>query len=171
MGVGYLTGQGGGGSNVKSVQRGSILMDATTKNITISSVDLQKSVVIVNTVSAESTIDKILVSGSITSATNLRLTIGAISTTTYVYWQVIEFNNVKTLQTGTTTLTSATTTVNISNVNMTKSIIFSSFKSTNAQTASLGNQTAYIDSTTTIVLKDANYITGKSAIWYVIEFK
>lgn len=78
---------------IKSIQRGSALLDATTVNVTISAVNPDKTVVFVRShgIGSSTGAARLLASGQITSATNMQLLIGdAVSVCTAV-WQVIEY--------------------------------------------------------------------------------
>jgi hypothetical protein len=121
MGVGYLTGQGGGGSNIKSIQNGVSSMGTGVGyiDVTISAIDITKTVVIVT--------DGYETSGnypydgyckmvaSVINSTTIRITRGVTNANVNnINWQVIEFNNVKSLQSGVVggTVTNGDATVN-----------------------------------------------------------
>lgn len=165
-------GIGGGGSNIKSIQRGTVTMNAVTKDITISAVDLSKSIVQLTVKSAGSA-GADCITGELTSATNLKLASGTTgSGNSVVEWTVIEFNNVKSLQSGTTTQTTTTpVTVTISSVDLTKSILFFTFNTTTfGPTSNAMPMSGKFTNNTT--LSFANYdTTGTKTIkWQVIEF-
>lgn len=89
--AGQLFGAGG----IKAVQRGSVSMPAaptTTRNVTITSVNPEKSFALI-TVRAAVTDDITYhsVTAEIINSTTLRLRVTSSDTGTFVAWQVIEF--------------------------------------------------------------------------------
>lgn len=179
MGVGYLTGQGGGGSNVKSIQRGTTILTAQSLDLTISSVDLNKSIVIMSYSDLNNSSDgNSLIRAKLTSATNINFYLGEYSTPKYIEWQVIEFNNVKSIQRGDFTTPSTTITayvdkssVTINSINTSKSLIFASFASElgySSRYTMIGN--FQISNATTITLAKGNSVQ-RFWHWQVIEFK
>ncbi len=116
---------------IKSIQRGSTTMESVSSlNITISSVDITKSIVRVTISAANTTTSWNAVSAKITSATNIQLNRQVSwATTPRVYWEVIEFNSVASIQSGAYTQAHSTNIdevrdVTISSVNTSKSLIF-----------------------------------------------
>lgn len=160
-----------GGSNIKSIQRGSVNVNATTVNVAISSVDPTKAIVMLAVAGRSSGNSNYnLVSGAITSPTNIAFYIGASGSSTTVDWVVIEFNNVKSFQSGNKVTTLATDSVTISNVNMEKSILFYSFSSSDSS-ATFSNATVSVSLSTgtNIAISQFNAV-NKSIQWQVIEF-
>lgn len=180
MGVGYLTGQGGGSSNIKSIQRGATTLTAQSLDLTISSVDLNKSIVIMSYSDLNNSADgNSLIRAKLTSSTNINFYLGqGYSMPKYIEWQVIEFNNVKSIQRGdfTTPSTAITTfvdksSVTINSINVGKSLIFASFASElgySSQYTMVGNY--QISNTTTITLAKGNSVQ-RFWHWQVVEFK
>jgi hypothetical protein len=164
----------GGGSNIKSSQRGELTLGAltTTTDVTISTVDLTKSIVKISVQSPNNVnLNQWTCYATLTSPTNLQFVIPTASGTTgLVSWEVIEFNNVKSLQSGLTSMTSLTMNVTISAVNLNKSILFFSNNS-NATLIATHYFTleGLLTASTNIKFSTlfANVITAK---WYVIEF-
>lgn len=163
----------GGGSSVKSIQRGTYAFLGTTKDITINSVDINKSIVkITFTGDAGNPANYSLVLGKLTSSTILNLSSVIASGTFNVSWEVIEFDNIKSLQKGEVIQTDTVATQpTISPVNVGKSFIVSSFKSSNSTNnivvAGL-SEYSIINNTTISFL---NRVTGtKTFYWYVVEF-
>jgi len=165
------------GSNIKSIQRGSVASDSITSSglsISISSVDLTKSVVMVHFCS-RSTDQNDLVRAEITSPTEIKLYIGNSTGYAYrvIYWEVIEFNNVKTLQKGTTVTTSmddVDQNISISSVNVSKSMVFSSYSSTNSSPVYVPMKSVILINSTTLKIIKYDYNGLSTHHWQVIEF-
>jgi len=180
MGVGYLTGQGGGGSNIKSVQRGksTLAFGVVALNVVISTVDINKSIVKIYRKPTSSTAISAagaMVKAKITTSVNLELSRIDDIYNGYdvdVYWEVVEFNNVKSLQKGDYVLTNPTTLENIAinAINMSKSIIFASWTTISTSTAMIPVlDIAYINTSTQVSVMSSGF-TG-TIHWQVIEFK
>lgn len=94
-------------SNIKSIQRGTIAVDTFKKNVPISTIDLSRSIVLITYKMQSSNIGMEFVMAQLTASTNFELSVSVlpkyISDQTTVYWTVVEFNNVKSLQNGTVT--------------------------------------------------------------------
>lgn len=134
-----------GGSNIKSLQKGSVsaTSSSTTTNVTINNVNIDKSIVISNFninydgTSATANANNILFTSKLSSSNLLVLERGnSVINTIGLNYQVIEFNNVKSKQSGTTTLLSASTsiTVTISPINIEKHMLVYSVRATNVAT-------------------------------------
>lgn len=180
MGVGYLTGQGGGGSNIKSIQRGEYTFpyNQNTANITVSGVDLTKSIIKLSyrVANNEMTARDIAIKGKLTTQTNIELKRGVASTTTtfnvYVYWEVIEFNNVKSLQEGDYQMVSSGSveTTTISPVNLDKSVIFFTFSGNSGPSISASMALkVWLSSNAQVSFHPSVYYG--LIHWQVIEFK
>jgi hypothetical protein len=158
--------------NFTSIQRGSFQPwngnTNLTATITISPVNVNNAVVIIklfpsnpaNAASYESCYAQLTASNQIT----LTRTQG-VSLTTTVHWEVIEFNNVMSKQSGL-----ATSDVTIASVNLSKSLIFSSSNSTDTGTgyATKFIGYAYLANASTV----STMKTGTETLaWQVIEFK
>jgi len=161
----------GGGSNIKSIQRGTFTMTATSNTITISSIDITKSVVMVTITGATSAAYDASSStkGVLTNPTTLTLTRQDTTYGIVVTWVVVEFNNVKSLQTGIKYM-SANTTVTISSVNVSKSLVFDSSDNNNT-----GVRSQIIDSRCDLINPTTLSFTVSSGVgynhaWQVIEF-
>lgn len=162
----------GAGSNIKSIQRGVVTFSTTIPiNITISSVNFASSIVILtfDTGTNIGYADKVLVKGKLTSGTNLELT-KYTAQTDYptVYWQVIEFQNIKSLQQGEFIYSSGNT-VTISAVNTAKSVLFFSYSSSNSTDS--GSNAMFcsggITSPTQLIFNGKVWLYID---WYVVEF-
>lgn len=158
-------------ANIKLIQRGETTWGTvTTKNITLAvPIDPKKSVVFVdfypNTNAAV-----IQTAIEIVDATTIGITrTTATSNTQPIYWQVVEFTNVKSKQTGTTVGTGALNVVTISAINMSKSLLVMSHKSTLAGTTYTSfTRSGKITSATSISL--LSVLTTSTIYWQVIEF-
>jgi hypothetical protein len=116
-----------GGSNIKSKQSGKVLMNGGTKTVTISAVDLTKAIVrITYAPSSQSnpSANAVTVSGELTNATTITFTLNQTINNITVLWEVIEFNNVKSLQSGNWNNSLASSTLTVSSVNPSKSMLF-----------------------------------------------
>lgn len=166
-----------GGANIKSVQRGSTTVTATTTNVTITSVDLTKSIVKISfRCASDSVADRSFVTAALTSSTNLRLQVDATPTgvTPLVQWEVVEFNNVKSKQSGNLSFTASTEqSISITSIDTSKSIIFASFRQTAAATGTgYGCNSFRIIDSTNIGVQRTNAIAGTTVTeWQVIGFK
>lgn len=159
------------GSNIKSIQRGTATMNSTTVNVAISAVDLTKAVVIVNfaSLNANITDSEVSIKATLTSSTNLQLSnIVATYGIIVVSWTVIEFNNVKSLQSGSYTSTSTSDSITISSVNMAKSQLFYSSTSNNGNPSQYILLNCYLSNATTITI--SHYAATRVISWYLVEF-
>lgn len=164
----------GGGSNIKSIQRGSItsVSTSTTVDITISSVDVNKSTVEIRS-NPEGTAANTLFYAELINSTTVRLTrygTSSVSSNFKLDWEVTEYNNVKSKQSGlyTTTLTRIDESVSISTIDPNKSKLILSQAVNYAGTAVpyvVG--AGIIASATSFVLYGA---AGRDVAWQVIEF-
>jgi hypothetical protein len=163
------------GSSIKSVQAGTTTISgsSTSVNVTISQVDLSKSIVIISGLEgypSSITVQQLLVAAEILNQTTLRISrsAGGGSDTIIVPWQVIEFENIKSLQKG----VSSTASTNISNTNLSKSVLFFSYKSTNTSTTlPYGFISARLMTIPTrIALSSPTSINNYSVYWQVVEF-
>jgi len=170
---------GSAGGSVKSVQRGSttIPISSSTVSVTINEIDVSKSVIMIKLFStAGTTIDAkdYLVQAKITNSTTITFTNGG-STSSYpqIYWEVVEFDNVKSKQTGTVTAT--TTSGNeyaptITAVDTTKSILIATcYYATSITQQRFSCIASRIYSSTQIRLIQQTYTTYYWH-WQVIEF-
>lgn len=171
MGNAFLYGQSGGGIKIKSIQRGTGNPVGVAANITISPVDVSKSIVIVtmHTSNASAAGTHIFMQGRLTSSTNLDIRSAAYLATYTVYyeWQVIEFANVKSIQSGIVAVgADAYATPTINSINTAKSALFFSYYSSAA--TSSGFTKGNITSSTTIQFLSKG---GSNVSWFVVEFE
>lgn len=159
-------------SNIKSIQSGITTLTSTSHNVAISAVDTTKSIVLISYVPSLSVgSNMVAVAGVLTNSTTLTLRVNTL--TSYpptVRWQVIEFNNVKSNQSGAVTASAVTQTVTISSVDLQKSIISIERTATNTSTVNyLICVAASLTNSTTLEIKQASVDSG-SYYWQVIEF-
>lgn len=121
-----LTGTAPAASPVKSTQRGSTtLSGATSIDVTITAIDPTKSILIFTAGEAGgTTLPNVMVEGILVNATTIRFRKGTATGYTTIKWQVIEFNNVKSLQRGEITIAGSTATAAITAVDLNKSVLF-----------------------------------------------
>lgn len=180
MGRARLSGQSGGGSNIRSVQRGTVTFSTTdvTKTISINNVDLTKAIVLIEFSYTNTPAYAYYggVSGVLSGATELLLSrftpVTGTRATLKVSWQVIEFNNVKSLQKGslTTAFNGTAYSVTINSVDVAKSILFFNYTNDTGNTLFYGEhlEGSIADSTTINFYQLAN---AKTIKWQVVEFK
>lgn len=169
-------GNNDGGSNIKSIQTFYVALGTATLtyDITLSTVDMDKSVVLIDTYNTAS--EQIKFSSfyaELTSSTNVKVTRYAqpSANTVTVSVTVIEYNNVKSLQRGLKSFDgNPSRNVTISAVNVDKSLIFIS-KSSATTTAGfiIPNGYARLSSTTNLNYTEGGTYTRDFA-WQVIEF-
>ena len=164
-------GIGVGGNNVKSVQRGNTKIGrVSTLNIAISEVDLTKAIVKISPMAYSGNSNLTCVKAVLTSSTNLQLTIdtaaGSNVGESQLSWEVIEFNNVKSLQKGLKSVTGLNNPQAISEVDPTKSILFYSYSTKRSQET---NVNGYLNSSTQLMFS-AWGSEIHSVAWQVIEF-
>lgn len=181
MGVGYLTGQGGGVSNIKSIQRGTTTLSSAlsevSKDITVSSIDTSKTILLMT--SRISTYSNgystaLIAGGYIVDDTTIRFARTNVGGNDgiEIEWQLIEFKNVKTLQSGSLSISSISTNLSVSEININKSMLIFSFKYNTAldynnyAIPTNGN----ITNSTQITFKQYS-TTSKTVYWQLIEFK
>ncbi|GIO63585.1 hypothetical protein [Paenibacillus cineris] len=174
VGTDFLASSSGGGVIVKSVQNGAVSLTSTSQNITIGNVDKSKSIVLVNVVyDVNASPQDNLVAAKLVSNTTLNLSRYTSTVTITVYWQVVEFESVKSLQTGDSTFTATTeNTVAISPVNMSKSLIICTMKMWTSNTSIQNFSLVYrFKSSTSIGLTGGvSTVTDKVFSWQVVEF-
>jgi len=165
MGEAIITRRGGGAS-VNTVQRGTASMGGIlTTDITIAEIDSGSSIIrIINPYSHSATVARLMFAGQIINDTTIRISRESSEATNQnIEWEVTEYKNVKSKQTGITTGNATITSVDPS-----KSIILSS------ATSSLLSNTI-VDLAFTYKINSATLVTNtgisKTHYWQVIEFK
>lgn len=164
--------------SVKSVQNGVTVLDSSSKNVVISSVDVNKSLIIFTVKNNNSSNDAraIKVKGKIMDSTTINFSI-VVAGDTNVSWQVIEFDNVKSLQKGDLSLPFNSGTgpndITVSNYNPSKSILLISYTSLTygtLDTNKLELLAEKINNTTIRITRTGSTLCGFDVHWQLIEF-
>lgn len=128
-----LFGLAGTYSNIKSIQRGTFAWgNFTTKNVSISPINLSNSIVMLSDTNYRGGACYYRCTANLTSSTNIEFKIIASmgSDVANYNWTVVEFNNVKSKQSGSVAITSTSKqTIAINSVNIYKSMLFSTWRS------------------------------------------
>lgn len=161
-----------GNSNIKRIQTGqaTITTGNTNLDVTISAIDTTKSVILVSPTGSSWYVDYDIASGVITNSTTITLSRGATGGGVYgctVYWTVIEFKIVKSLQSGSAAMPSSSTNVTISAVNIDNCLLFCSAKNS-LHTQYALTMTYNLTTTTNLYLYSS--VTSTTVAWQVIEF-
>lgn len=160
----------GGLPNIKNSQSGGVILSGAPMNVPISPVDLKIAVLRISILAATlgEGPDKICVKATFVNNTTLNLSTVNAPSSLGVQWEVIEFNNVKSLQSGTTS-GSANNLISISEMNPNKSLLFFSFSmpSTNLE-PSYVQVRGRIQSSSQIQIQ--NSFAAINTFWQVLEF-
>ncbi|MGB5138681.1 MAG: tandem-95 repeat protein, partial [Candidatus Zixiibacteriota bacterium] len=156
-------------ASIKNVQTGEVTFSATTQNVTITSVDLTKSILIFNERNNLPSPQESCVRGQLTSATNLRLAKSSSTGSVTVRWYVAEFDSGVSVQRGTNVLGSTTVNVPISNVSLTQSFVLVSKDKPNTGFSNDDFGRARLTSATNLELA-TNGGSGGNADWQVVTF-
>jgi len=182
MGESFLV-KRGGGSNIKSIQQGVVSQSFKSITIPISPINKEKSLVEVSVESFSRYGYHCLVMCSLVSNNAIKLQRGNDNVTyaSNVIYRVIEFNNVKSRQEGTFTLSGNNIPFNeivtINTINPFKSILYATMMQTDWRDfwVDLAIQTEIVDSThirffnsRKVIYEDSGLITVH---WQLIEFK
>lgn len=181
MAKGIVSGglNGGGGSNIKSIQRGTATIanaSASSPIIAIASVDLTKSIVRIQTSSASGQINSPaddIAEIHFLNNSQIQVSRVGINGALPFDWEVIEFNNVKSLQSGNTSYLSKTTLdIVISTIDTAKSMLFYSSKPATTVTNTKNNLRGTIKTSTTINFASSaqDTVYAQTIYWQVIEF-
>lgn len=165
-----------GVSNIESHQNGSLTFTPTTTTLTISAVVPANSIVKVYPMQGSNTGLTEYVSAEITNATTVTFRHGqAVSVN--IMWEVIEYNNVKSKQSGVKSQSALTTsginayTVPIASVNTNKSILVSSIDVAVSSEIYYDRYGREITNATTLTFKVYGPVNADINIrWQVIEF-
>jgi hypothetical protein len=166
-----------GGSSIKSIQSGeAIITTSNAIDIPIDEVDLNCSVVYITRSVSNGSSNYSDVEATLTTPTNLELQVGNDNVIPTVRWFVVEFNNVKSLQTGRTYHAQASGTedpVAITEVDLTKSLLFFSYSSSSALNVTISVAGKFSASNRITFLREGvGTISYPTTIrWYVIEFQ
>lgn len=165
---------GAGGSNIKSIQRGSVVTagSLSSHTVTITGVDMTKSVVrIIGGAQADLYYGDLSI--DFVSATQIIVERAAADVNAMRFtWEVIEFNNVKSKQKGEKYLESTSVqNVAITAVDTLKSLVFFSWKTySTGQQAYANYLSCKLSSSTNLEVASFNNSWPKSVKWQVIEF-
>lgn len=158
----------GGGNNIKSYQDGiaSIPASATSVTVTITAVDVTKVAVRISTPAINAQANMNTVGYTVVNSTTIQFFVNAIPTSgVSVYWEVIEFANVKSLQSGTRTGNGNST---FSTVNPDKCLLFVAMMNTSTTNAGVQYLYGYqISSATSITFQGSGTMTY---YWTIVEF-
>lgn len=169
-------------SGIKSVQSGdaSIAAGYQILQTTISAVNTSNSVVIIQNAGNETqtSVQHLCVLGELINSTTLSLVRVGTSGEAKVTWTVIEFENLKSLQTGTLQTTGGPgsfQTASITTVVPSKTMVFASFKTVDLGTfATLGAgaiRARLWDESSVSVAREVGGFGTVTVRWYVVEFK
>lgn len=164
-----------GMSNIKSKQRIAVSLTSTSQNVTISGVDLTKAIVRISYAfgSDSSILGYIFVQATFSSSTNVVLAVNNYSVAITAVIEVIEFNNVKSLQSGQTSFNGTSSSITVTSIIINKSILFYSLSSSDVAGSgvNVAEVLTHVDlsNTTAITLQQIN-VRVKNICWSLIEF-
>lgn len=165
---GIVTRAPDGAKNIKLLQRGRVGFNGITSvDVATEEINLDKTVLYFEYTRGSSSVGEQYIMGSIIDSKTIRFVNTTADTDSgYIEWQLIQFNNVKSVQRGTTSAGPTTATIN--EVETTKSLLFTSYRITAAY-GSYANCAGRLTNSTTINF----YFPGGSPIfhWQLIEFK
>lgn len=158
-------------SVIKSIQRINFVMTDISVTRTIASIDTSKSIVLITSYPTQvgyANGNDVNVTAKIASSTSVQFNKESTAREMNICAIVIEFNGVKSLQTGTATIANGST-VSIGNVNINKSLLFFSYRDT-VNNSSVGDNLleGYISNSTSLYFFSNN--SSKKVEWQVIEF-
>ena len=161
-----------GTSFISSIQRGSLSLPYSVETITISEVDTTRAIPTVS-FSPTYTTDNpqtLFVSCDLNNSTALKVYRLDDDDNVIVNWTVTEYNNVKSLQSGSYSMTTLTAGIIVSAVNMNKSMLFVDWSASSSTNASHNYMISYsLSSATTISFN--KIIANETTIrWKLIEF-
>lgn len=167
-----------GGSNIRSRQSGTVTYTTQNNTVTILPVDLTKAIVRISyTLSAVASSADYFLMARFTSNSQISIDCDSgTSATKVVTWEVIEFNNVKSLQSGQATNSSTagvvSTTAVVSPVNTGKCLLFYSMRTTSATTGLVAGVTrGEVTNSTTLTFSLFQNAVGVATIqYYLVEF-
>lgn len=169
-------GLNGGMPNVKSLQRGtgSMTYANTVNTVAINPVDLSKAIVLISYTSSSSYAGyygQHHIRAELTNTNTITLTKGNTNSDPSFSWVVIEFNNVKTLQRGTTIFNATAGTQSITAVDLSKALLFSSFSNVNNGGGVMWTPKAWLSSNNGVTFDPGFAPYGSMThAWQVIEF-
>lgn len=175
VGTDFLASNSGGGVTIKTLQRGTSVIGINQDliNVTISSVDKTKAIIRFGFFTNTNVASKAFVLSEFSNNTTLlfsRNTADSSATVT-IYWEVIEFGNVKSVQKGSTSSSSSSgATVTISEVNISNSLIFYSFNTTSTIASGPASASRFTNSTTISLIGQISGTGTNYFNYQVVEF-
>lgn len=160
-----------GGANIKSIQNGYFdSSNFTQKDVAISAVNTDNSIILIEIAPNNGACREWAMTVEFTSGTNIRFKKGNSGGGGKVFWQVLEFNEVKSKQTGEETAT-GTTTITISSVDVTKCILFTTNRSLSTTTDARAVLTSVeLTNPTTLTLRRQDG-SSRTTNYQLLEFK
>lgn len=170
--------QGGGGGVIKSIQRGIAKLDSVSSiDVTINEVDTTSSIVVIKGLTSfyggNYRIFETIHSIELIDSTTIRIQRGSVDGDCDVVWEVIEFDNVKSLQKGTVSglTVGVDNDITINSVDVNKTMVFTSFRNSLGTSNSYELlQATYLKNATTLTTKGVTGVDTATVNWQVIEF-
>jgi hypothetical protein len=163
--------QGEGGSGVNKVQRGIATMNSQTQTVTISSVDINRSVIIAKVYLAGANNGTGYVRAYFLSGSQIFFEAGTSATGSEIHWQVIEFSNVKSHQSGNFTSTTGTHNVVITPVSAKAILVWTvCYYDGSNNNQNYTSYAASIDSNLSGITFKHGWTTDKRVAWTVVDF-
>lgn len=160
---------GRAGKPLKSYQSGTVSVNATSVTVTISAVNLSNAIVRISFVPPTSGNQSRTwwVAAELTNTTTITFTLNYYFAAVSVFWEVIEFNGVKSLQRGTSIGSTS-----IASVNTSKSLVFASWTTSESSLTGAPYELveAYLSNSTALTFAFTNGNGSKTIKWQVIEF-
>jgi len=177
VGSSFFIRSSGGGSNIKSIQHiaTSMAFNELDKTINISSIDINKTLVIIEFPVGLN--PSALIAYNFTSSTKLTLSRATGGSAVYnIIVTIIEFTKVKSSQRGFANLTNVTAySTNITPVDVSKSIVTCYTVSNNTANNVIGSFVCTVDfmysGSHITVVRDTNSSYYSTAFWHVLEFE
>jgi hypothetical protein len=172
--AGGMTNASGGGIRIKSIQRGVTNFDGTVLTV---STTLTTPVILANSIvriialaGGSDTASTSTANIEFENASTVKMTKSSAINQLLVYWEVIEFENVKSKQSG-KTFTGNGLTVTINSVDVNKSLVFSSLRNDANFGGSVRADSGFVLTSPTQLTFRTSYSSGNTeATWQVIEF-
>lgn len=163
-------------SSIKSIQRGTVTLNANAIAVSLAPIVMSNAIVVIHQrhVNNGNPANRNIVAAQIVTNTQLSLYVSAYDANyaPTVTWEVIEFNNVKSVQRGNVSVPDATTTnVSIAEVNLAKSFVYCTLisEATAQDYSNYALATCALTSATNLQFYSQAGIN--KAYWQVIEFK
>lgn len=161
------------GQNSIDRQFGSASLTSTLLDIDVSEVDLSKSIVRGWTTSDRAEMSNIWVSFRFLDADTIRLFRTGTSGSCQCYWEVIQFDNSRSVQSGTINISNTRTTqVSLSAINSKKSLVFATYLASSGSNFSQQASVAWelVDDNTLEIYTDSSTVAQVTVEWFVVEF-